>query len=147
MNRRCFFRLGLRVDRWWRRYQLDGRCCAFLFLQRAAGRAIAKHHLRLIILTRLARPAHELASTGQPDRVTALGQRDITLIFEDHSSLELKRCAWTREKRLTTKYMSSELYRHLVRFRSPVAVELPHVPHFTNLVEIQLRGDQLILVA
>src|SRR5580765_5406336 len=34
-----------------------------------------------------------------------------------------------------------------VRIRSPVAVELPDVAHFADLVEIELGGDQFAAVA
>src|SRR5687768_6374272 len=40
-----------------------------------------------------------------------------------------------------------QLHQPFVRLRTPIAEELPHVSHFANLVEVELRGDQLVLVA
>lgn len=33
-----------------------------------------------------------------------------------------------------------------IRLRSPIAIELPHLPHFANLIEIQHRRNQFVLV-
>src|ERR1039458_2383795 len=44
--------------------------------------------------------------------------------------------------------MLREQFGHfLVRLGTAVAVELPHVPHVANHVEVQVRGDDRILVA
>ena len=40
-----------------------------------------------------------------------------------------------------------ELAESPVRLRPAVAVELPHVAHLADLVEVEVRGDQLVLVA
>src|SRR5437773_993570 len=39
------------------------------------------------------------------------------------------------------------LHQVTVRFGAPVAEELPDVPHFLDLVEIQIRDDHFLLVA
>src|SRR5512143_2367207 len=41
----------------------------------------------------------------------------------------------------------SELHESTIRLRPPVAIELPNVSHLANLVEIELGGDELRLVA
>src|SRR5689334_8562665 len=41
----------------------------------------------------------------------------------------------------------SGFYESVVRIRAPVAEELPRVAHFANFIEIELRGDECVLVA
>src|SRR4030095_10866345 len=41
----------------------------------------------------------------------------------------------------------SEFDQASVRLRPAVAEELPHVPHFSNLVEVELGGHELIVIA
>src|SRR5450759_2325204 len=47
---------------------------------------------------------------------------------------------------MTTAVESLELAQPRVRLGSPVAVELPHVPDLANLVEVELRRNQLVAI-
>src|SRR5207247_1793277 len=49
--------------------------------------------------------------------------------------------------RLTLPCAVLEFAKPLVRFRPPVSEKLPHIPHLADPVEVQLRRDQLGLVA
>src|SRR5215218_6118843 len=42
---------------------------------------------------------------------------------------------------------ASQLAQPTVRLGPAIAVELPHVAHFANLVEVDLRGDELVPIA
>jgi hypothetical protein len=39
------------------------------------------------------------------------------------------------------------LYKRVVRLGTAVAVELPHVAHLANLIEVQIRDYQLVRIA
>jgi len=52
------------------------------------------------------------------------------------------------EERVTESTLKpSQLHEPAVRLRPPIAVELPDVPHLADLVEIEIGGDELRLVA
>ena len=48
--------------------------------------------------------------------------------------------------RRNSRFRGSQLAQATIGLRTPVAVELPHVPDLANLVQIQLGGDQLVPV-